>query len=122
MSIMKDYMDMTMEGVDDINLNPNDEIDQTYYIALKNVDNGCGTKWEFPNKLIAMAMFSSFDTLLGKIPVHEFIENHNIVVVYLNEKQIHLMIEKVESLGIDIGTETFLREIKFLLDCIDPEV
>ena len=121
MSKMKGYMDKMMGGFEEVNLKLNEEENQTYYIVLKNVDNGCGTKWKLPNKLIAMAMFSFFDTLLGKIPVHEFIENQNIVVVYLNEKQILLMIERVESLEINIGTKTFLLEIKFLLDCKDPE-
>ena len=124
MSIMKDYMDKTMEGVEEINLKLNGKNDHIYYLVLKNVDNGFGTRLDFENRKRTMEMFLSFSNLLGMIPAYEFIEieNENAIIVYLNREQILFMIERVENFRIKIGTKTFIRELKFLLDGIDPEI
>ena len=121
MSKMKDYMDEKMVGVEEINLKQNNEIEQNYSLVLKNVDNGCGTKLDLGNRALANGMLTSFATLLGRIPTHEFIEAKKMIVAYLNEKQIVRMLDTAASLEKNSGTVTFIRELKFLLDCKHPE-
>ena len=99
-------------------------MEQTDYLVLKNVDNGCGTRLDVKNGIMVREFLLSFSNLLGKVPVHEFmeIENENAIIVYFNIKQILFMIERIKSFGINDGTKAWIREFKFLLDCIDPGV